>query len=249
MKWLPFDQAMAWHLAKHATQGLTIGSKFFQASPWHPANPESYPLISDLYAELVRSRPVPNTPHWITSRLCDEDIGVNAVVPKHEVTSRGLKVYTLKKFVGTPHEYSYQAALLPTKTKLPFTREVHLVGGIYPQGNCGIYTLIPGKLTPMFPHHSQSHEYREYCIDFWASHVFLADAQEIYASIRQSIEKRNPSLSKSAIDAIMQEANPELCQKTKEVIVRKILEDEKIVAGTTHKKISTMRENLKRDTF
>ena len=182
------EQPLDWeeHVARHAPDALTLGSKFSQAA-WESL-PHLISLNQKVLEEKVRQALEENlTSISLTIHL--ENAGKGGVLPITNWEDQPL--VSVLRDPGGPYERWVDVRVLQAHQR-PVVNEVSLIAGKLNEEHIGMITAYPSSSSRPFPNEEHRHTNSEFyaeCVSFWKHHQFVGEVNEILYSAKHMREK------------------------------------------------------------
>lgn len=205
--WKHGDDELREHLARHAPDSLTVGSKFSPAA-WARLE-DIHQQASDMAVVALAKALNTGQPLLVEITIPDPEAGTEGVAGS--ATCAGLSTLTRTQVLrdpGTVYEQLVNVVVLATGQEFPRARQFLAPAGVlWDSKQMGLYTLFPGSASRPFPRAEQARtapEVHQANVAFWAEHAFLATPEQALHALRESVGAMQTT-SKSIIHAQQEE--------------------------------------------
>lgn len=186
------DQELREHLARHAPDSATVGSKFSEHA-WARLD-ALHRQASDLCIVALAQALRDGKPLRVEIHIPYDNAGTEGVASS--LVCATLSTLTRSRIVrdpGTVYEQDLEVVVLDDEQPFPAANQFIAPAGIlWDTKNLGLYTLFPGSASRPFPREEQAladPEAHEANVVFWQHHFFLARPVEVIHALQVGQEK------------------------------------------------------------
>lgn len=195
------DEELREHLARHAPDSATVGSKF-SPQAWAELD-DLHRKASDLCVVALALALREGKPLRVEIHIPHENAGTEGVASS--LVCAALSTLTRSRIVrdpGTVYEQDLEVVVLAEDQTFPAAKQfIAPAGVLWDTKNLGLYTLFPGAASRPFPREDQAQtdpDLHQANVAFWQNHFFLAKPSEVIHALRVGLEKlqamEHPSL-------------------------------------------------------